>query len=70
MDEDTGRDIKYYREQLSLGIGALKEDPMVMDIRDMLPILNNCMRTAQTIRMLEDNEFRFRENRGRNVQMA
>lgn len=48
-------EIDYYWEQLTLGIGALKED-QTQDVRDMLPILNQCMRNAQTIRMIEESE--------------
>ena len=48
-------EIEYYWEQLTLGIGALKED-QTQDVRDMLPILNQCMKNAQTIRMIEESE--------------
>jgi len=46
-------DIEYYWEQLTLGIGALKED-QTQDVRDILPILNQCIKNADTIRQLED----------------
>lgn len=51
------KDIKYYREQLLLGLGAVEELTSVdFDVIEIIAMLRVCNRFAEVVNILEDCE--------------